>query len=52
MVIVSKWNKDGSLIASAGQSKTVQVWNPNRIDHLAVKVFNQENDIVDLDWQN
>jgi WD40 repeat protein len=48
--MVSKWNKDGSLIASAGQSKTVQVWNPNRGDQQVVKVFNQENDIVDLDW--
>jgi WD40 repeat protein len=50
--MVSKWNKDGSLIASAGQSKTVQVWNPSRGDQQVVKVFNQENDIVDLDWQN
>jgi len=32
IVMVSKWNKDGSLIASAGQSKTVQIWNPSRGD--------------------
>jgi WD40 repeat protein len=28
MVMVSKWNKDGSLIASAGGDKSVKVWSP------------------------
>lgn len=28
MVMVSKWNKDGSLIASAGGDKSVKIWSP------------------------
>jgi len=28
MVMVSKWNKDGSLIASGVQDKKVLVWMP------------------------
>lgn len=53
MVMVSKWNKDSSLIASGGQAKTVQVWQPNSVhkaDQQVIRVFNQENDVVDLDW--
>ena len=53
MVMVSKWNKDGSLIASGGQDRRVQVWIPQgQKNDLIVKTFNQENDVVDLDWQN
>lgn len=51
MVMVSKWNKDGSLIASGGQNRRVQVWVPQgpKNDQI-VKTFNQENEVVDLDW--
>jgi WD40 repeat protein len=54
MVLVSKWNKDGSLIASAGGEKSVKVWLPQAglKGDQKVKVLSQENDIVDLDWQN
>lgn len=54
MVLVSKWNKDGSLIASAGGEKSLKVWLPQGIHkgEQRVKVLSQENDIVDLDWQN
>jgi hypothetical protein len=31
MVLVSKWNKDGSLIASAGGDKSVKVWLPQAV---------------------
>jgi WD40 repeat protein len=29
MVMVSKWNRDGSMIASAGGEKSVKIWLPN-----------------------
>jgi hypothetical protein len=41
MVMVSKWNKDSSLVASGGQAKSVQIWHPNlKSDQQVVKVFN------------
>jgi len=41
MVMVSKWNKDGTLIASGVQDKKVIVWMPQgpSQDHI-VKTFN------------
>lgn len=51
--MVSKWNKEGNFIASGGQDKKVQVWVPQgpKNDHI-VKTFNQDNEILDIDWQN
>lgn len=52
--MVSKWNKDGSLIATAGAQNTVEVWMPSSPgkSEQKVKVLRQEDNIVDLDWQN
>jgi hypothetical protein len=51
MIIVSKFNKDGSLIASGIQDKKVVVWMPKGPNQdQIVKIFNQDNDVGDLDW--
>ena len=41
MVLVSKWNRDGTIIASGGQDKRVQIWKPQEgaKSDLTVKVF-------------
>jgi WD40 repeat protein len=50
MVMVSKWNKDGTLIASAGDDKIVKVWSPFHRTDQRVKTLNQEDTVIDLDW--
>lgn len=53
MVMVSKWSKDGQLIASGTQDRKVLVWMPQGMKQDSiVKTFNQDNEVVDLDWQN
>jgi WD40 repeat protein len=46
----SKWNRDGNLIATGGQDKKVQVWDP--ISGKLLKVFDQDSEVMDIDWQN
>ena len=51
MVMVSKWNKDGQLIASGTQDHKVIVWMPQGLKKDSiVKTFVQDNAVVDLDW--
>lgn len=51
--MVSKWSKDGQLIASDTQDRKVIVWMPNGLKQDSiVKTFNQDNDVFDLDWKN
>jgi WD40 repeat protein len=54
MLLASKWNRDGTLIASGGQERKLSVWAPieNKKSNKLVKTFLLNSEITDLDWQN
>lgn len=48
-VMVSKWNKDSNLIASASDTQ-VKVWSPLMLTDSRAKVLKHESIASDLDW--
>ena len=40
-IIISVWNKNDTLVASAGDNNSIYIWNPTIVGHEAMFTLNQ-----------